>query len=217
MSKLFEQIFEFVQRLTEWLGYPGLFVMMFIENFFPPIPTEMMMPFAGSLVAQDKMSFLGALLAGSSGSFMGALVLYAFGRHVGRMRMERWICRYGKFLLVSLRDWNNALSLFARHGNATIFFARLVPGARSLISIPAGISRMPPGSYSVLTILGILTWNSVLLAGGLLLGRNWQRVLDFLDAYDFVFYAASAVFVVYFIVYKLRSRPTAGSSGCEDA
>lgn len=216
MSTIFEFLFEFIQRITEWLGYPGIFILMLLENLLPPIPSEMVMPFGGSLVAKGSLTYFGVLLSGTLGSVIGALVLYYAGYQMGHERLEQWICRYGKYLFLTPRDLNKALDLFQRHGKFTIFLARLIPGVRSLISIPAGVNRMAIGPFLIATLLGTTVWNVVMTTAGYLLGQNWQRVLTFIDTYENVLWAATAAGLLYFIVRKLRRRGELDAQGCED-
>lgn len=217
MASLLEHIYEWVQYITEWLGYPGIFFLMLIENIIPPLPSELVMPLAGSLVAEGRLAMPGVLLAGTLGSVAGAVLLYGLGLWLGRPQLERWVCRYGKYVFFDAGDFRRSLELFERHGKLTIFLARLVPGVRSLISIPAGVNRMPFAGFMLLTLLGTLAWNTLLAGAGMLLGRNWSRVLELVDAYELVLFAGLGAGVLFFLLRKFQQRGLPALRGdCED-
>ena len=153
-------------------GYPGLAALLLIENLFPPIPSELVLPLAGFLVGRGKMSFLPALLTATLGSLLGAYALYALGLQGGRPL----ILRYGRWLRVKEGDLDRAEGWFDRYGGSVVFFARMVPGARSVVSIPAGTLNMPLGRFTLLTALGSAAWNALLIGAGWFLGDNWGQV-----------------------------------------
>lgn len=167
--------------LSQWIadnlvafGYPGLVAVLLIENLFPPIPSELILPLTGFLVSRGDMAFLPAVVAATLGSLLGAYALYALGLWGGRPL----VLRYGKWLRVKEADLDRTEAWFERYGGSVIFFARMIPGARSIVSIPAGILRMPLGSFTLLTTLGSALWNVLLIGAGWYLGANWQRVGD---------------------------------------
>jgi membrane protein DedA with SNARE-associated domain len=217
LSSLVEFLFEIVQQITMWLGYPGIFLLLLIENLIPPVPLDMVVPFGGALVAQGRLSFAGVLISGTLGSVLGAVIVYYLGSWLGRDRLESLICRYGKYLFFSVHDLHKILDLFQRHGKWSVFVARMVPGARSVISIPAGVNHMPLGTFLGLTLLGTLMWNTLLLGAGYMLGHNWTRVLEVLDRYEAILLAAAIILLLYFLARKYQHR---GSdpihSGCEE-
>src|SRR5688500_6903492 len=136
--------------MTQWVtsavdsfGAWGVLVLMFLENVFPPIPSELIMPLAGFQASRGSMTFWGVVAAGTAGSVLGALPLYYLGRVVGRERLRQWVERHGHWLALSPKDLDSADGWFARHCGAAVFLCRLVPGVRSLISIPAGLHCMP--------------------------------------------------------------------------
>ena len=217
MSEIFERLAQLVQQLIDTLGYPGITLLMLVENLLPPIPSEVVMPFAGFMVSEERLSFLGAILAGSLGAGLGALIIYYIGYALGRDRLQRWVCRYGKFIFLEPKDLDRALVTFRKHGRPAIFFGRLVPGVRSLISIPAGINRMPIREFLPLTLLGTLIWNLFLVSAGYLLGQNWQRVLAFIETYENVLWVIFAAIVGFFIFRKIQRQGHYESRGCEEA
>lgn len=168
-------------NLGQWIAdnlatfkYPGLVAMLLIENLFPPIPSELILPLAGFLVGRGEMSFLPAVLVATAGSLLGAYMLYALGLWGGRSL----ILRYGRWLRVKERDLDRAEGWFDKYGDWVVFFARMVPGARSVVSIPAGILRMNLLRFTLLTALGSAAWNALLIGAGWFLGNNWRQVTN---------------------------------------
>jgi membrane protein DedA with SNARE-associated domain len=155
-------------------GYPGLAALLLIENLFPPIPSELILPLAGFLVDRGEMGFLPALLAATAGSLLGAYVLYALGLWGGRPL----VLRYGRWLRVKGGDLDRAEGWFHKYGDWVVLFARMVPGARSVVSIPAGTLRMPLLRFTLLTSLGSTIWNALLIGAGWFLGDNWQQITN---------------------------------------
>lgn len=153
-------------------GLWGVAGLMLLENLFPPIPSELVLPLAGFFVSRGALGFAGALLAATVGSLLGAFVLYGLGRLGGRPL----VLRYGSVLRVKESDLDRADGWFDRHGGWVVFLGRLLPGVRSLVSIPAGVSEMPPGRFTLLTASGSALWNALLIGAGWYLGENWQRV-----------------------------------------
>jgi membrane protein DedA with SNARE-associated domain len=163
------------------MGYFGVVWLTFLENIFPPIPSELIMPLAGYLVSQERMTLVGATLAGTAGSVLGALLLYGVGRWVGEDRLKRFADRHGRWLTLSPRDIDRASKWFAKRGLWAVFICRLIPGLRSLISIPAGIHCMPIGRFLIVTALGTAIWTGALVFAGDRLGENFEQIGRWLD------------------------------------
>jgi membrane protein DedA with SNARE-associated domain len=172
-------------------GYPGILGAMLAENLFPPIPSEVVLPLAGYESSQGSLTFAGAVLAATAGSLLGALVLYALGRWGGRRAVWRW----GPLLRVGARDLEHAERWFARWGDWVVLGARLVPLARSVVSIPAGTVRMPLPRFVVLTTAGSLAWNVLLVGAGYQLGAHWEDASDLVGRYSDVMLAIAALAV----------------------
>ena len=187
------------------LGYPGVALLMFLENLFPPIPSELIMPLAGFTAGRGELSFAWVVVAGSLGSLLGQLPLYYLGRLVGEEKLVRWADRYGKWLTLSGDDIRKADDWFDKHGTKAVFFARLIPGLRSLISVPAGISEMPMPKFLLYSAVGTTLWVVILTALGGLLGRNYDAVDTYLGPVAFVVVGGLAVFAVFWIV-RRRQR-----------
>lgn len=171
----------FVTGLLESLGYAGLVLLMFLENVFPPIPSELIMPLAGYTATRGQLAIAGVIVAGTAGSVLGALPLYWLGRRVGQDRLRTLAERHGRWLAVSPDEIDRASAWFARHGRWVILFGRLVPGVRSLISIPAGINRMPLVPFLLLTTLGSGVWTAILALLGYQLGSRFGEVETYLS------------------------------------
>ena len=200
---MLEDIGQWVGDVMGSLGYVGLALLLVIENLFPPIPSEVVLPLAGFFVGRGDFTFWGALLAATIGATAGALVLYGLGRWGGRAL----VLRYGRWLRVSEEDLDRADGWFARHGDLLVLGARVVPGARSVVSIPAGTSRMPLRRFTVLTIVGSAVWNAVLIGAGVILGANWNRVSGWVGSYsDVVLVAVVAAAFLYLLIRRLRRR-----------
>lgn len=180
----FENIGEFVQNLIETIGYPGITFVMFLENVFPPIPSELILPFTGFLVGQGKMNFFLVWFASVLGSLLGALVLYGIGRWTGDHVIRQFLRRYGVWFTLSEKDYDRALHFFHHYGEAFVFFGRLVPIVRSIISIPAGADHMPLRKFFFYTTLGSSLWNGLLIGAGMILGDNWEQVIAFVERYQ---------------------------------
>lgn len=201
--------------MTEWitqtmtsLGYLGIGLLMFLENLFPPIPSELIMPLAGFTIAQGKMSFIPAVLAGIIGTMLGALPWYYVGKFVGERRLRRLVDRHGKWLTLSGKDIDKANRWFNRHGAKTVLFCRLIPGVRTLISLPAGINRMPITLFLLYSTVGTALWVSLLTALGYFLGSNYSLVELYLAPVSKVVLLGLLIAFVAWIIQRRRRKAT---------
>jgi len=177
---------ELIQKLPEMIGsaveanpmagYGAIFAAMFLENLFPPIPSELIMPLGGFSVQQGKLAFIPVVLAGLLGTVLGALPWYGIGRLVNEERIERWLERHGRWIGISPQELHRSRNWFNRHGTALVFWGRLIPGIRTLISVPAGIEMMPFVPFLIWTTAGSLIWTLLLTMAGLLLGESYSNV-----------------------------------------
>jgi len=197
----------------ESLGYVGIVLLMFLENVFPPIPSEVIMPLAGFTAASGELHLLGVIVAGMIGSVLGALPLYALGRAVGEDRLAAWADRHGRWLTVSGADVRRADDWFDQHGHRAVLYGRLVPGLRSLLSIPAGISGMPPVKFLLYTSLGTLTWSALLACAGYFLGENYKAVEHVLGPVGYVVLAVVVVAIGVRVYRKRSARDGASGRG----
>lgn len=169
-----------VTNAIEALGYWGVGFLMFLENVFPPIPSELIMPLAGFAAARGELSIFWTIVAGILGSVAGQYPLYWLGARLGEARLARLADRSGRWLTVSGRDVTRASEWFRRRGALAVCIGRVVPGIRSLISVPAGIRRMPLWQFTLYSLAGMSVWAAVLGMAGYLLGENYGRVESWL-------------------------------------
>lgn len=186
------------------LGAPGAGVLVAAENLFPPLPSELILPLAGFTASQGGMSLAAALIWTTIGSLVGAIALYWIGRAFGRRRMY-WIVH--RMPLVDVEDLLRTEEWFDRHGSAGIFFGRMVPIFRSLISIPAGIEKMPILRFALLTTAGSAIWNTIFVVAGYVLGENWQTVETYAGTFQTIVIVVVVVAVVWWVTKRvLRNR-----------
>lgn len=174
-------------------GYFGIVLLMFVENVFPPIPSEFIMPLAGFMAADDQFSIAGVIIAGTLGSVLGALPLYYLGAKMGEKKLKKFAERYGRWLTLSAEDIDRSKDWFKRHGAGAVFFCRLVPGIRSFISIPAGFNRMNLAAFLFFTTIGASLWTSILAGAGYALKANFRRVEEYLDIATYIVFGAIIV------------------------
>lgn len=167
---------DWIKSIIENFSYPGIFVLMVLENLFPPIPSELIVPLAGFVSTQGRLTLVGVIVAGTLGSVAGAAVLYWFGRKLGNESLRRWCDRRGHWIGLSRSDLDRSERWFGRHGRWTVLLGRMVPGVRSLISIPAGAAGMTFGLFLSYTAVGSAGWTAALAWAGHLLGHNYERV-----------------------------------------
>lgn len=195
---------EWAASVIEAIGYWGVAALMFLENIFPPLPSEIIMPLAGFTAARsESITLYGVILAGTAGSVVGQLPLYYLGRWVGRRRLKRWADRYGTWLTVSAEDIERAEGWFERHGGKAVFFCRFVPGIRTLISIPAGTAKMHMPKFLLYSTVGMGIWAAVLAYLGLVLGEHYLAVEKYLNP---VAYAVFGIIVLAFIFWVARRK-----------
>lgn len=199
---MLDALSEIARDAVETAGYWGLFGAMVGENLFPPIPSELVLPLAGFEVSDGDMTFVFALLAATAGSLTGAVILYAIGLYGGRPV----VYRYRRVLRVSEADLDRADAWFDRWGSWVVLGARVVPIARSLVSIPAGMSEMPLGRFLALTTIGSMIWNAILIGAGYQLGANWEDVTNVAERYSTVMKVVAVLAVVAFVVWVFRRR-----------
>lgn len=203
MTEILARIIEFAQDIVRTGGYPGIVFVMALENVFPPIPSEVVMPLAGFLVAEGEFSFIGIWVAGTLGSVIGAVILYYIGLLAGEPLMRSFIRRYGKWFTISEQEFDRALDFFGKYGEIVIFFGRLIPIIRSLISIPAGMDKMSLPRFLLFTTLGTAVWSGALGFAGLQLGENWAEVETFIAQYQDVVVVLLVLLVVAFVAWRI--------------
>ncbi|AKG73107.1 DedA family protein [Salinicoccus halodurans] len=185
-----------ITDFMEQFGYLGIFLLIMVENLFPPIPSEVILTFGGFMTTKSSMNIYGVVAASTLGSVGGAVVLYYIGRVLSVKRIERIVEKYGKFLRVEKKDVHKANGWFEKYGAWTVFFCRFIPLIRSLISLPAGMSHMNIWLFLGLTALGTIIWNTVLVVIGASLGESWDSIVGYMDIYSNIVYAILAFLVI---------------------
>ncbi|MGV2830196.1 DedA family protein [Myxosarcina sp. GI1(2024)] len=198
---------EWITNTVNSLGYVGIGLLMLLENIFPPIPSELIMPLAGFAVIQGKLKFVYVIVAGVIGSVLGALPWYYLGKAWGLKRIKRVVDRYGKWLSVSSQDIEKAKQWFEKRGREAACFSRVVPGVRTYISVPAGISKMPLLSFLIYSTVGTAIWVSFLTYAGYLLGENYNRVKQYLaPASTLILVLLAIIFIVWIIKRNIHQK-----------
>ena len=210
LEALDQVVIPFLERIYTSFGYAGVAVAMTIESAAIPLPSELILPFAGWAVSKGiaeplsgaPWTYWGAVVAGVAGNTLGSLVAYAVGAYGGRPFLRR----YGRYLLVSEHDIALADRWFARWGSAAVFFSRLLPIVRTFISLPAGIARMPLGRFVLFSVVGAVPWVMLLVWGGMVLGDNWLELKARLKGLDYLVAASIVGLVALFLWRHLRHR-----------
>jgi membrane protein DedA with SNARE-associated domain len=197
---------EWISNWMNGLGYWGIGLLMFLENLFPPIPSELIMPLAGFTVAKGGMNLLLAILAGTVGTMVGTFAWYYLGRVVNYQRLEIWVDRYGRWMGVTAGDIDRVNTWFNRHGNKAVFFGRMVPGIRTLISLPAGMNQMPIATFSFYSTLGTLIWTTGLTLAGYFLGDNYALIEKYLAPVSKLILFGLVGLAIYWAVRKIRAK-----------
>ena len=195
-----------VQDVIERLGAIGVALLVILENAFPPIPSEIVLPFAGFVTQRGDGSVVVMIVAATVGAVVGALILYYVAAFIGPARLSAFITRFGKWFGVKPADLARAEQWFDRHAIAAVLLGRCVPLIRSVVSVPAGFRRMPLVSFVVYTALGSAVWNTALIGAGAALGNQWENVEPYVAILQWAVIVVIALLLVSFIVRKLRNR-----------
>lgn len=202
MTELIALLAGVVTDFIAGFGYWGIAVAMALESACIPIPSEVILPFGGYLVARGDLTFWGVVMAGTVGGTIGSIAAYLVGLYGGRP----FLARYGRYVFLSQEHLATADRWFARYGQATVFFTRLMPVVRTFISLPAGITRMPFGRFVVYTFLGSLPWSWLLTWVGARLGERWETLGALFHRLDLVIVAALAVMVAYLFLRRRKGH-----------
>jgi membrane protein DedA with SNARE-associated domain len=207
-----EQFAQFVQGVVSDLGYPGLFLLIMLESTLVPIPSELVMPFAGALAASGRFSLALVLVINSVAALVGSALCYWLGAAGGKPLLMR----YGKFIFVRKKDIERTEAYFAKHGKATILIGRFLPVIRHIISVPAGIARMPLGAFFTQTFIGSTIWGTTLVMVGYELGANWESVAEKAKRIDLVIgvviVLALVALAIRFVLRRRRERVVVATS-----
>jgi len=195
---------DWVTDVIDSLGYVGVALLVALENVFPPIPSEIVLPFAGFVASDGDANLIGMIVAATIGSLVGALILYGVSAWVGPDRVGQIVIRYGRWLRLTTDDVIKAERWFDRYSNRAVLVCRCIPLIRSLISIPAGFRRMPLGQFVVYTTIGSAIWNSALIGAGYLLRSSWHDVEPVLSWFQYIVVAVIAVAIGWFVWSRRR-------------
>ena len=202
-------MFEIISRVSGWAleligstGYMGVFILSALESAAIPIPSEVVIPFSGFLVASGKFSFLGVVVVSTFANLVGSLVLFLIGRSGGRWILEN----YGKYIFVHKKDLDTADRWFLKHGTTAVFWGRMLPVVRTFISLPAGVAKMDLGRFSLFTFLGALPWNLLLAFVGLKAEENWNILHDYFRKADIFIVILIIIFVVVYLWKHVRKN-----------
>ena len=207
-----------VQDVINQFGYFGVALLVIVENVFPPIPSEIVLPFAGfvaqqgSSAAQSDTSVIGMMIAATIGSVVGALILYFVSAAIGPDRLRAFVENFGKWFGVKSSDLVRAEAWFDRRSSLAVLVGRCVPLIRSIVSIPAGFRRMKLSSFVVLTAIGSAVWNIALIGAGAVLKDQWDVVGDYVGVFQWVVVAAIIVVLAKFVLSRIKRRNTSKSS-----
>ena len=199
---------EWITNTMNSLGYLGIGLLMFLENLFPPIPSELIMPLAGytATTPNTQIQVLPAIAVGAIGTIVGAVPWYYAGAILGKARLESLADRYGKWIGISSADIEKSIAWFQQHGSKAVLFGRLVPGIRTLISVPAGLSKMPLAPFFIYSTIGTIGWVTLLTYAGYFLGRNYKLVESYIDVISKMVVVGVLLAIATFIGYRLWRR-----------
>ena len=202
VTRILEALGAFIIYVISMMGLPGIVLLMAIESACIPLPSEVIMPFSGYLVFLGKYSLWSVGLAGAVGCVVGSVPAYYLGMYGGRPLVER----YGKYILISRHDLDMADRWFERHGEATVFFARLLPVIRTFIAFPAGVSRMEMKRFILYTFAGSLPWCLGLAYVGMVLGEKWPILREYFHKFDLLIGAVIVAAIVWYVRRHLKHR-----------
>lgn len=204
----------FITEMIDKFGYFGVVILIFAENIFPPIPSEVILTFGGFLTTCTRLTVMGTTVFSTIGSVLGAIVLFEIGRLMSPERLEKMTCgRLGKLLHLKKEDIDKARLSFLEKGNNAVFFCRFVPIVRSMISIPAGMAGMNYAKFLILTTLGSFAWNLVLISLGAFAGKSWEKAAGYMEGYSSVAKIALLMLVGIFVLKKLFEKTALKKAG----
>ena len=198
---------EIIITLINKFGYLAISFLIALENIFPPIPSEVILTFGGFMTTHTTLNVIGVVVASTIGSVIGAFILYKVGNILNKERLEKLIkSKVGKVLRLKKKDIEKADYWFDEKGSVTVFFCRFIPIVRSLISIPAGMSSMPIKKFLVLTALGTLIWNTVLVILGNIMGESWVDIVDFMNKYSIIVLIVLIIIILVLIIMFFKKK-----------
>lgn len=201
---MIELLAHYIIFLIEKASYVGIFILMALESALIPIPSEVTMPFAGFLASQGKLSFWIIVIVGTIANLAGSLIAYYVGYLLEETVLIGIIKKYGKFLLITVEDYNHAYKWFTKYGDKVIFISRLLPAVRTVISLPAGVFRMNLKKFIIYTTVGCFIWSTILTYIGVSLGKNWNSLEIYFRQFQIVIGVLFVFLVIFYINRKLK-------------
>ncbi len=201
---IIETLSGYIIHFIQVSNYFGIFIFMILESALIPIPSEITMPFSGFLVSRGKLNLVLVILVGALANLVGSLIAYYIGYFLEETIIVGWIKKYGKFLLITIDDYEKSRHWFLKYGNAIVFFSRLLPGVRTFISLPAGLAEMNVVKFSIYTFLGSLVWSAILTYVGVYTGENWKSLEPVYRKFEFAIAFVIILGVLWYINHKLK-------------
>jgi membrane protein DedA with SNARE-associated domain len=196
---VFDSLSDWVVDVIDAIGYLGVALLVALENLFPPIPSEIVLPFAGFTSGRGEANFFGMVAAATVGSLVGAWVLYLVAAWIGPVRLRALFARFEKVLRIKPQDLDRAEGWFDRHSRVAVLICRCVPLIRSLVSIPAGFRRMSPLWFTIFTVIGSLVWNTALIGAGHLLGERWKETESVVSVFQYLVIGVIVLALAWFV------------------
>lgn len=200
-------MFDWVTGIVERTGYFGVTLLMFVENLFPPIPSELIMPLAGFTAARGDLNIVLVVLAGTVGSLLGTTLWYYIGKRVGCGRLKQWTAAHGRWFTISPDGVDRASDWFRRHGRKAVLIGRLIPAVRTLVSVPAGVAGMPLVPFLIYSAFGTVVWSGLLAGAGYLLEGQYQDVAGYLNPASNLVMGLIVLYYLYRVV-TIRQKPS---------
>lgn len=201
---MIEVLSGFIIHLIESFGYVGIFILMTLESALIPLPSEVTMPFSGFLVSKGEFSFFLVVLMGALGNVVGSLIAYSIGYFLQESIILTLVDRYGKFFLITRHEYNTSVQWIKKYGDSIAFFSRLLPGVRTFISLPAGLSKVNIWKFSIYTFLGSFIWSTFLTYIGVYMGNQWHSIEKYYRKFEIVIAAVFIIAVLWYINHKLK-------------
>ncbi len=195
---------DWLVNLITVIGYPGVMLSMFIESFFAPIPSEIILPFSGFVASSGALNIYLVVILASLSAYLGTLPFYLIGRW-GKGKVDMFLRKYGKFLFIKEEDLDKGYDIFNKHGKKMVFFGRLIPIIRTVISFPAGVADMNFALFSLYTFGGTLIWSSILAGAGYLLGDHWDTISIYVSKYEKIILVLLVIIVVLFVARGIKN------------
>lgn len=199
-----ELLAHYIISLIEATNYVGIFILMFLESALIPIPSEITMPFSGFLAASGKLNFWGIVITGTLANLTGSLLAYYIGYLLEETILIGFIKKYGKFLLITVDDYNKAYKWFTKYGDKIIFISRILPAVRTVISLPAGVFKMNMKKFIIYTTVGCFIWSVFLTYIGFVLGENWNSLEKYFREFQIIIAVLFVLMVIFYINHKLK-------------